>query len=103
MRNFKGMFIGLRKKLSPGVVLQEEYLEFESQAIAKGMLEPVRKELAGRIKEAVENFLERKMDMPATAKDRYRNLDPLDFHLGVRGDHIDDFLNKMEIEVKFLL
>lgn len=103
MSELKGMFFDARKTFTPEEAMHEECLRHLSQEVAGRVLEPARQELASRIQEAVKNFLERKRVMPATAKDRYRNLEPLDFHLGVRGDHIDDFLNKMEINVKFFL
>ena len=103
MSEHQGMYFDLRKIVTPECAVHEEYLRDESQVIANGLLQAVKLELASKIYKEVKSFLERKKFLPNTAKDVYRNITPIELRSRFSGDSLDDFLNHVEIEVKWRL
>lgn len=102
MSEIKGMLFGARKTLYPEDITHTEVLRHISQVFANKALEPARQELASRIFEAVNAFMDRKLNLPDTDKEAFRNVPPFDVRLSFRGDSLLDFLGKVDLEIQFI-
>lgn len=103
MRELKGTLFDARKTFYPEDTKHTEVLRHISQVIADKMLEPARQELASRILEAVNAFVNHKLNLPDSDKEVFRNVPPFYVKLSCRGDSILDFLEKVDIEIQFVL
>lgn len=101
MSELKGMFFDLRKTISPEDTKHAEVLRHISQVVADKTLEPARQELARRILEAVNAFMDYKLNLPDRDKEAFRFVPPFDVRLSFRGDSLLDFLKKTDIEIQF--
>ena len=103
MTELKGTLIEARKTFYPEDTKHTEVLGHISQVIADKMLESAQQELASRILEAVNAFMDHKLTLPDSDKEVFRNIPPFDVRLSVRGDSLLDFLEKVGIEIQFVL
>lgn len=103
MSELKGILFGVRKTIYPEDTTHAEVLRHISKAVADKALEPTRQELASRILEAVNAFMNRKMNLPDTSKEAFRNVPPFDVRLSFRGESLLDFLEKVDFEIQFSL
>lgn len=101
MSELKGMLFGARKTICPEDTTHKEVLRHISQVVANKALEPARQELASRILEMVNAFMDRKLNLPYTDKEAFRNFMPFDVRLSFRGDSLLDFLEKVDFEIQF--
>lgn len=102
MSELKGMLFDSRKTIFPEDTTHKEVLRHISQVVADKTLEPARQELASRILEAVNAFMEHKLNLPDTDKEAFRYVPPFDVRLSFRGDSLLDFLEKVDIEIQFI-
>lgn len=103
MSELKGTFFDTRKTFYPEDTKHTEDLRHISQVIANKTLEPARQELASRIFEAVNAFMDYKLNLPDSDKEVFRSVPPFDVKLSFRGDSLLDFLEKVDIEIQFVL
>lgn len=103
MSELKGMLFDSRKTIFPEDTKHKEVLRHISQVVADKTLEPARQELESRILEAVNAFMDHKLNLPDSDKDAFRFVPPFDVKLSFRGDSLLDFLEKVDIEIQFVI
>lgn len=103
MSKLKGTLFEARKTFYPEDTKHTEVLRHISQVIADKTLEPARQELASRILEALNAFMDHKLNLPDSDKEVFRNVPPFDVKLSFRGDSLLDFLEKVGIEIQFVI
>lgn len=102
MVKIDGMIFDARKTIFPEGTKHTEVLRHISQVVADKTLEPARQELESRILEAVNAFMDHKLNLPDTDKEAFRFMPPFDVKLSFRGDSLLDFLEKVDIEIQFI-
>jgi hypothetical protein len=103
MSELNGALFGARKTIFPEDAKRTEVLRYISQTLADKTLEPARQELASRILESVNAFMDHKLNLPLPDKEAFRNVPPFDIKISFRGDSILDFLEKVDFEIQFIV
>lgn len=103
MSELKGMLFDSLKAIFPEDTKHKEVLRHISQVVADKTLEPARQELESRILEAVNAFMDHKLNLSDPDKDAFRFVPPFDVKLSFRGDRLLDFLGKVDFEIQFIV